>query len=193
LEQHRQEIDQDELVVVFADECHLLWGDVCGYAWGKRRERLEAEIGNQRSRQTYYGALNLKTGQCLVQAAASGNEEQTVAFLQYLLNHYCQRRIALLWDGATYHKSQYVRDYLESVNQGLAPSQWQITCLQFAPNDPKQNPIEDVWLQAKRLLRECYYCLKSFSTVKYLFEFATHLQTFNFPKLFKYGNFSQII
>jgi len=24
-----------QLVVFFVDECHLLWGDLCGYVWGK--------------------------------------------------------------------------------------------------------------------------------------------------------------
>ena len=31
----------------------------------------------------------------------------------------------------------------------LVPDQWQITCIRFAPNAPEQNPVEDVWLQAK--------------------------------------------
>lgn len=30
--------------------------------------------------------------------------------------------MALIWDGATYHRSQEVREYLESVNQGLDES-----------------------------------------------------------------------
>jgi hypothetical protein len=29
------EIDSGELVVFMVDECHLLWGDICGYVWGK--------------------------------------------------------------------------------------------------------------------------------------------------------------
>lgn len=34
LEVHRAEIETGELVVLFVDECHLLWGDVTGYVWG---------------------------------------------------------------------------------------------------------------------------------------------------------------
>ncbi|QDZ41632.1 hypothetical protein FRE64_16425 (plasmid) [Euhalothece natronophila Z-M001] len=37
LEANRQEIESGELVVYLIDECHLLWGDVCGYGW----ERLK--------------------------------------------------------------------------------------------------------------------------------------------------------
>lgn len=175
---------------MFQDECHLLWGDLCGYVWGKTNERIEVPIVNERSKQTYYGALNFHTQQCLVQAYTTANSEATIAFLNYLLQHYPQSRIALIWDGASYHRSQEVKDYLESINQGLDQPQWKITCIRFAANDPTQNPIEDIWLQAKRFIREYYHLCKSFGVVKFLFELVTHCQTFNFPKLFTYGRFS---
>jgi transposase len=150
LEAHRQEIVTRGLVVFFEDECPLL----CGYVWGKTSARLELPIINERLRQTDYGAVNFYTQRCLIQPTETGNSEGTIAFLQYLLAQCPHSRIALIWDGATYHRSQAVKDYLESVNQGLDESNWKITCIRFAPNDPKQNPIEDVWLQAKRLIRE---------------------------------------
>ena len=193
LEANRCEIASGRLVVFFEDECHLLWGDVCGYVWGKTDQRIKVPIVNQRRKQTYYGAVNLSTGRCLIQAYEAGNSDSTIAFFNYLLSQCPDRRIALIWDGASYHRSQEVKDYLESLNGGLDQSHWQITCIRFAPNDPKQNPIEDVWLQAKRLLRECYHLCKSFNAVKYLFEFVTHRQIFDFPKLFTYGCFSQLI
>jgi hypothetical protein len=27
--------------VYMIDECHLLWGDICGYVWGKSNMRVE--------------------------------------------------------------------------------------------------------------------------------------------------------
>ena len=53
----------------------------------------------------------------------------------------------------------------------------------------QQNPIEDVWLQAKRFVREYYPLCKSFAAVKRLFELATHHQVFDFAKLLRYGEF----
>lgn len=187
---HRDELVSGELVAFFEDECHLLWGDLCGYVWGRTDERIEVPIVNERSKQTYYGAVNVYTQQCLIQASEAGNSEGTIAFLKYLLNQCPNSRIALIWDGATYHRSQQVREYLASVNQGLDEPNWKITCIRFAPNDPKQNPIEDIWLQAKRFIREYYHLCKSFNVVKFFFEFVTHRQTFDFPKLFTYGCFS---
>ncbi len=78
----------------------------------------------------------------------------------------------------------------ESVNQELDQLDWKITCIRFAPNAPQQNPVEDVWLQAKRFIREFYHLCKSFFAVKRLFELVTHHQLFDFPKVFMYGAFS---
>jgi transposase len=220
-------------VVFFQDECHLLWGDLCGYIWGKTSERnqeprrkltgyesrsapepkdsdcrflsspqsggesdtysIEVPILNERERQTYYGAVNLRTQECLLQNYDKGNSQSTIAFVDYLLKPHPNRRIALFWDGASYHRSRAFRDYLSAINQGLDESAWKVTCVRFAPNDPKQNPIEDIWLQAKRFIRAWYHLCKSFRAVKALFEFATHRQIFDFPKLFTYGFFSQMI
>lgn len=190
MEAHRDAIRCRELLVFFIDECHLLWGDICGYVWGRTDERIEVPITNERHKQTYYGALDLQTQQCLIQATEKGNSENTIAFVKYLLQQYPDSRIALIWDGATYHRSQEFKDYLESVHQGQDEPDWKITCIRFAANDPKQNPMEDIWLQAKRFIREYYHLCTSFNVAKFLFEFVTHRQIFDFPKLFTYGCFS---
>ena len=57
-----------ELVVFLVDECHLLWGDVCGYLWGKTNQRIEVPLLNERQKQTYYGPLNQFTQRFLVKA-----------------------------------------------------------------------------------------------------------------------------
>nr|MBW4639006.1 transposase [Gloeocapsa sp. UFS-A4-WI-NPMV-4B04] len=120
------------------------------------------------------------------------NSEHTISFLDYLQTQRPNQRIAIIWDGAGPDRSQEVKDYLQSLNIGRAPSSsWQLTCLRFAPNAPEQNPVEDVWLQAKRFLREFYHLCDSFSLVKLLFELVTHGQTFNFPKLVEYAVFPQ--
>ena len=86
LEAHRNEIELGELVVFFQDECHLLWGDICGYVWGKKNQRVEVPIVNEKERQTYFGAVNIATSQCLVQAYPKGNGEHTIHYLKYLMN-----------------------------------------------------------------------------------------------------------
>ncbi len=163
-----------------------------GYVWGKTQQRVEVPIVNERQRQTYFGALNYCTKEFLVKAYAQGNSESTIEFLNYLQKQYPKQRLALFWDGASYHRSGELKTYLQAVNQNSTPDTWAITCIRFAPNAPEQNPVEDVWLHAKRFIRGYYYLSKSFAVVKLLFEFVTHHQVFDFPKLSLYGNFSPI-
>lgn len=190
LEAHRAEIESGELVVLILDECHLLWGNLCGYVWGRTSERIQVPISSDKQKQTYFGALDYRTKEFFTQAYPTGNSEHTIEFLQYLHSQHPGCRIALIWDGASYHRSAELRAYLEQVNVNLDPDAWQVTCLRFAPNAPEQNPVEDIWLQAKRFIRECYHLCKSFKAVKVLFELITHRQTFDFPKLHEYGLFS---
>jgi hypothetical protein len=67
LEKNREAIEAEKLVVYMIDECHLLWGDICGYVWGKSNMRVEIPVVNERERQTYYGALNFYTREFIVQ------------------------------------------------------------------------------------------------------------------------------
>ena len=190
MEAHREEIESGRLKVFFQDECHLLWGDVCGYVWGRTQERITVPMTNERYKQTYYGAIDLQSHELLIQPYNKGESSSTIAFLKYLQSQYTESRIALIWDGASYHRSSEVRSYLHSVNQNLETQEWKVTCIRFAPNAPEQNPIEDVWLKAKRFVREFYSVCSSFASAKRLFELATEHQIFNFPKLSMYGFFS---
>ena len=112
-------------------------------------------------------------------------------FVKYLQNLNKGARILIFWDGASYHKYAEMREYLGQVNQDLEKSKWLIICELFAPNAPEQNPVEDIWLQGKRFLREHWYLCKSFAVIKKLFMLVTHCQTFDFPKLYMYGFFAK--
>lgn len=49
------------LAVFMIDECHLLWGYLLGYAWGRTDQRIESPIKNEKSRQTYDRGLDYLT------------------------------------------------------------------------------------------------------------------------------------
>ncbi len=145
---------------------------------------------NERQRQTYYGALNYQNKEFIVQGKETGNSQNTISFIEYSRSIYPGCRLALIWDGASYHKSKEMQEYLKSINHGLKKEEWEVTCILFAPNAPEQNPVEDIWLQAKNFIRRYYHLCKDFKAVKILFEFFTNRQKFNFPKLHTYGIFS---
>jgi len=148
---------------------------------------------NERSRQTYFGALNYQTKEFLLREYDGANGASTIAFMKYLRSKFRGKRIVLIWDEATYHKSREIKEFLASVNQGKAENEWELTCILLAPNCPEQNPVEDVWLHGKNFLRSFWYRLQSFSTVKWLFKFALSHQKFAFPKIDQYSPRSILI
>lgn len=146
------------------------------------------EVKSTRQRQTYYGALDYLTKTFVVHEYDAGNQENTVAFLKYLQSLYePSTRLIIIWDGASFHRSALIQQFLGQLNAGLLPNQWKITCIRLAPNAPEQNPVENIWLQAKQFIRKYAFLCKKFRSVKLLFKLLTHFQTFTFSKAFMYG------
>lgn len=169
LESHRDEIESGELIVLVEDECHLLWGDVCGQVWGPRNQPIEVAMTNERQRQTYYGAVNLLTHQFHLQAFSAGNGENTVAYIEWCQRLYPGKKLLFLWDGASYHRSHELKTFLAQQNADLMEADWRVTCLWFAPHAPEQNPVEDIWLKGKTYLRKHFAVNKTFAQVKRCF------------------------
>jgi transposase len=164
-------------VILLQDACHLLWGDCCGMVWGKRNQKIEVPISNARQRQTYYGAVNILTKTFHLKAFDKGDSRNTISYIQYLQELYPGKKIWLLWDNASYHRSAALQDFLAQQNQGLEEECWRILCIPFAPHAPEQNPVEDIWLKGKNFLRKNFVSNKTFASVKQCFvNFLTSLQ-----------------
>ena len=110
--------------------------------------------------------------------------------MQELIKENKNKKIVIIWDGATYHRSQEWREYLNKMNQGNQEEGWLIRCIRLAPNAPEQNPIEDVWLQGKEMLRRYWNLCSNFKIVKWLFSWTINQGFFKFPKLSMYGSFA---
>ena len=140
------------------------------------------------------GALDYLTKQFVVKEYGAGNEDNTIAFLQYLQSLYPEdTRLMIVWDGVSYYRSKVVQEFLGQTNGALSAEAWKITCIRLAPNAPEQNPFEDVWLQAKQLIRKYARLCKRFGSVKFLSQLVTHCQTFAFAKAFTSGYCSSSI
>ena len=87
---------------------------------------------NQRERQTYYGAVNYLDHTVHLKAFSAGNSENTVSFLTWLLSLYPNKRLILLWDGASSHRDNQLKVFLNEINAGLQEDEWKITLIQFA-------------------------------------------------------------
>jgi transposase len=179
--------------VLLEDECHLVWGDVGGRAWGKRNTPIVVPMTNERQRQTYYGALNLLTQEFHVREESAGNGENTVAYIQWCQRLYPDKKLVVLWDGASYQRGAEFQEFLAQEKAGLAEAQWKVTCLLFAPNAPEQNPTEDVWLKGKTSLRQQFAVNKTFAQVKRCFSTFLRALRFTSTKLSWYWPTEQMI
>lgn len=79
---------------------------------------LVVPIQNEKERQTYFGGLNYQTKEFIIREYSAGNSENTVAFIKDLQSQCPGQRIAVIWDGASYHKSESMKTFLDSVNHG---------------------------------------------------------------------------
>ena len=167
----------------FLDECHLIWRDICGYVWGKTDMRIEIPLKNEKEKQSSKGAINYRTGKVIAKEYPQGNTENTINFVEELIKDNQNKQLLIIWDGATYHRSQEWREYLEQINQGKRQEEWLIRCIRLAPNAPEQNPIEDVWLQGKEMVRRYWNLCHNFQIVKWLFSWAINQDLFDFPRV----------
>jgi putative transposase len=187
------EIKSGEVIVFMEDECHLLSGDTSGYVWGRRNERIEVPVQNAKERQTYYGVIDGYHREFILQPATAGNGKNTIALIEHLQQRHEGKKLILIWDGASYHRSSEIKAYLAKVNEGLEEKNWKVTCIRFATNAPDQHPVEDIWLRGKNFLRRHFYENKTFSQVKNSFFNFLNQQIFNFKKLEWYLEIPQII
>ncbi len=189
---HRDELEQQRRVLLFVDECFLHWGDVCGYGWGKRTERLPVDVGNPTARQPFYGALDALTGEMHLMPYPVAQTDNTTDFLVELQTRYPDAKLTICWDNARWHKGAEMERFLADVNGALAPEDWPITCIHFAPHDPTQNPIEEVWRQGKGAIQKLRLVARKFQEVVTAFEQVVERQVFDFPNRQRYGNLQMI-
>jgi hypothetical protein len=111
LASNREEIETGRLRVLLIDECHLLWGDLTGYVWGRTDQEIAVAVVNEREKQTYYGAVDYLNGKLILKAYSAGNSDNTIDYLRYLLDQSPDQRLLIFWDGASYHRSNLVKDF----------------------------------------------------------------------------------
>ena len=131
------------------DEGHVLWGDVCGMVWGKRTTPITVPLTKERQRQTYDGAMNLRTQTVPLQEQPRGEGRNTVASLRWCQSLYPNKQFLVLGDGASSHRGAERRTFLAPENAGRAEAQGEVTWLLCAPTAPEPNPTEDVRLSGE--------------------------------------------
>ena len=190
LKAHHQDISKGKIRVLALDECHVQAGDICGYRWGNRQQRREVSVDNYRDSQTDHGAWDCISGEVILKPCQTANSASSIEFVKYLQAQSPGAKIVRVWDGASYHRSQEWRDFLSQVNPR---EDWNVHCLRFPPYAPEENPVENIWGQAKQLLRQLHQRCRSFKFTLKLFELFINYRLFTLPDLSSYDAFSTII
>ena len=90
----------------------------------------------------FYGALNIKDGKEITVKTNKQNSQTTIKFLKKLSTTYNKKKILLIWDNASWHKSKLIRKYLTTTNQ--------FELFNFPPYSPEFNPQEQIWKQLRQ-------------------------------------------
>ena len=60
-------------------------------------------IVNQKEKKSYYGALDYRSKEFIIKGYDSANTKNTIDFLRYLQQRREGQKLAVIWDGASYH------------------------------------------------------------------------------------------
>ena len=136
---------RDDWVILYQDETTFRLLPLSRRRWMKIGEQVRIITPTSwNRRESIFGALNGKTGKFTTAFFDKANSESFTAFLEQLLVEYPTQLIYLVFDNASYHKSQLVRYWLLSHQR--------IQFLWLPKNNPQLNPIEKIWWQMKSVV-----------------------------------------
>jgi transposase len=143
----------DDRWEVFAvDEVRMDQEAIIRKAWLKRGERTVVKVNRQKESQSYIGFLNQKSFQCEAFAMPWQNSEEVLKACELFLKAHLDKKIALIWDNAPFHKSKAIREALKK--GGILE---RVHLIAMPPYAPDHNPIEHVWNTAKQVIANVQY------------------------------------
>ena len=160
------------------DEASLYLQATTMAVWAPRGQTPVVRAHPGREKVSFYGTLNLHTGQVIALRSEKMNAEATARHLEQILEAVPDRPIVLLWDRAPWHSGQAIRDVLE-VNPRLQ-------VIRFPVAAPDLNPQEHVWKATRRAVSH-NHTMKRLPELADQFEQHLTANTFESPFLDRYG------
>lgn len=121
---------EDEMVLTNATTTQRIW-----LPQGQYPPVLE--VNTAKKRQSFYGFLNLKTGQQHTCTADWQNMHITAEILSKIRELYPTQRLVIFWDNAGWHRGSKVQEWIEADGN--------TETVYFPPHTPDLNPQEHVW------------------------------------------------
>ncbi len=143
----------DDRWEVFAvDEVRMDQEAIMRKAWLKRGERTVVKVDRKKESQSYIGFLNQKSWQCEAFEMPWQNSEEVLKVCKLFLAAHPDKKIALIWDNAPFHKSKVIREALK--RGGVLE---RVHLIAMPPYAPDHNPIEHVWNTTKQAIANVQY------------------------------------
>jgi len=153
----------------YLDECEIHLHPTLTKVWTRRGIRPVIPAAGTNKRLCIYGALNYRTGQSHYMVHPKKNSRQFGEFLRQLVEHYPERRLVLVIDNASYHKTKAIRAL-------LADHRDRVFVVWLPPYSPELNLIEGLWGYLKRSALNNYFFGDIESLEAALHEAFTELQ-----------------
>jgi len=129
-----------EVRIIYLDEVHIHQDMEVGYTWSPVGEStwVPSSSPGLSARLNWFGAYDFTDGACFIWQNGKCNGETTMEFLQHLSDRFKDdpRQTVLIWDGASYHRSQKVRSLAQHLEFEIIP---------LPAYSPDLNPIEGLW------------------------------------------------
>ena len=133
-----------DTVVFAADEVKVQREAIVRKAWLPKGQKTVIKVDRVKESQSYIGFLNQRTFRCSLQRMERQNSKEVVKALRRLTRAHPRKKIVIVWDNASFHKSKELRDAL---TQGGSLAR--IHLIALPPYAPDHNPIEHVWKDSK--------------------------------------------
>lgn len=138
-------LHRDDWEVFAVDEVKMQQDAIIRKAWLKKGERTVIKVNRDKESQSYIGFLNQKSYRCHLYEMPWQNSDEVLKAMGQFLEEYPNKRIAIIWDNAPFHKSKVIREQLKK--HGIME---RVHLIAMPPYAPDENPIEHVWNTTKQ-------------------------------------------
>ncbi len=135
----------DSWEVFASDEVRMDQEAVIRKCWLKKGQRTIVKVNRKKQSQSYVGFLNQKSYQCHLYEMPWQNSDEVLKAMEQFLTAYPDKKIAIVWDNAAFHRSKAIREQL-----GKGGIMERVHLIAMPPYAPDHNPIEHVWNTAKQ-------------------------------------------
>jgi transposase len=137
----KEALNDAQTVVLVEDEMIVTSQTTLQKIWLPQNASVNITCSNTRKRKSFYGFLDIKTGQEIAFKADKQTSEISAKLLKKVLRMYHGKKVLLLWDNAPWHRGAHMKDFLATCSD--------FHIINFPPYAPDENPQEHVWKAAR--------------------------------------------